>query len=134
VTEVLANIPWTQVGIVGGALVVVYAWLQAFHRTGRATGTVTKIVTRPGPEGDPTDVPLITFTVGGRRYSFLPSLVMPGEAKPKSIGRKVAVAYNPANPEDAEVAVPYRLYLPPIVVTVISVAFLYCAHAWARNS
>ena len=129
-TDALAHIPWVQVGVAGGALIVAYAWLRAFHRTGRATGTVTKIVTRPGTEGDSTDVPLVTFTVGGRRYSFMPSLVLPGEAKPTSIGRKVAVAYNPENPEDAEVAAPYRRYLSPVVVSVIYGAFLYYVLGW----
>lgn len=132
-TDTLAHLPWTQIGLVGGAFIVIYAWLQAFHRTGRATGTITKIVSRPGAEGHHTDVPLITFNAGGRRYSFIPSLVVRGDAKRTRVGRKVTVAYNPANPEDAEVATPARLYLPPVVASVIYGAFLCYVLIFARR-
>lgn len=113
-----------QIGLAFGALIVIWAWLQATARTGRATGEVTRITTRPGPEGAETRVPVITFVVDGERHSFEPSLVWLGEARTGRIGTKVPVAFNPHDPKDAEIAVAWRLYLPPVVATVLYGAFV----------
>ena len=43
----------------------------------------------------------------------------------KSIGRKVNVAYNPSDPNDAEVASAVRLYLGPLIVTALYAAYTY---------
>ena len=117
-------IQWVQIAAGVGALIVIYAWLSVFQRTGRAGGTVTKIVTRV-IRRQLSPVPVITFTVEEKKYSFQPSLVVIGEATQKRIGAKVAVAYNPSNPNEAEIATWYRLYLPPVVVTALYAGFLY---------
>lgn len=119
------NIPWGQLISGLGALIVAYAWLQFFHRSARAIGTITKIVTRHSEASGYTKVPEITFTAGDTKYTFQPSLVTFKDADKKRIGTAVPVAYNPANPQDAEIATPFRLYLTPIVPTVIYLAFLY---------
>jgi hypothetical protein len=118
-------ITWSEVVAVVGGAITVGAWLQTLARTGRAVGTIIKIETRSGPDGDATSVPLIEFRVKGTKYSFQPGLVLPGESKKKSIGRKVNVAYNPSDPNDAEVASAVRLYLGPLIVTALYAAYTY---------
>jgi len=123
------NLPWTQIGLGFGALIVAYAWLQFFQRSARAIGTITKIVTRHSGSSGYTKVPEINFIAGGTRHTFQPSLVLLGDANEKRIGTAVPVAYNPANPQDAEIATPVRRYLKPIIPTIIYLAFLYFLYA-----
>jgi hypothetical protein len=119
------NIPWGQLISAFGALIVAYAWLQFFQRSARAIGTITKIVTRHSGSSGYTKVPEINFIAGGAKHTFQPSLVILGDADEKRIGTAVPVAYNPANPQDAEIATPVRRYLKPIIPTIIYLAFLF---------
>ncbi|MGE0884107.1 MAG: DUF3592 domain-containing protein [Blastocatellales bacterium] len=120
-----STLPWVKIGIGFGALIVVYAWLQAFHRKGRAIGTITEITTRPGADNTTSEVPVITFRVGETSYSFQPSLVLYGETRRNRIGLAVPVAYNRDNPKDAEIATPVRRFLSPVIVTVLYGIFIY---------
>jgi len=120
-----STIPWLKIGIAFGALIVVYAWLQAFHRKGRAIGTITGITTRPGTDNTISEVPVITFRVGKKSYSFQPGLVLYGETRRNRVGMAVPVAYNRDNPKDAEIATPVRRFLAPVIVTVLYAVFLY---------
>ena len=106
-----------------GALLVVYVWLQAFDRKGRAIGTVTKI--EKASEPGELDSPVVTFRVEGRNYSFSPGMVLWFEAKKKRIGMQVRVAYNPNDPSDAEIASAFRSYFGAIVVTLVYGGFIY---------
>lgn len=117
-------ISWLDAFLGFGLLIVIAAWLQTFQRTGRAEGTIVRIVSRPGPEGDETSVPEIAFRVDDAEYRFQPTLVLPGESGKRARGRKVSVAYNPDDPSDADVANYYRLFLPPVVATVCYAAFV----------
>lgn len=121
------SIPWLKIFLAIGGLAVGYAWLQLLHRTSRAIGTITGITTRSGTDGTISKVPVITYRVGKKSYTFTPSLVLYGEARESRIGTAVPVAYNPSNPEDAEIATAFRRYFPPVFVTVIYSFFLYAA-------
>jgi hypothetical protein len=121
------SIPVTlaEVLIAFGAVIVLWAWFQAFDRNGRAVGTIVRITRRCGPDGDDMAAPEIAFDVEGTKYTIQPSLVLPSEASRKSIGRKLCVAYNPDDPADADVASPARLYLPGAIVTALYSGYLY---------
>ncbi len=123
------SIPWLKIFLAIGGLAVGYAWLQLLHRTSRAIGTITGIGTRSGVEGTVYKVPVITYHVGKKSYTFSPSLVLYGEARESRIGSAVPVAYNPSNPEDAEIATPFRRYFSPVFVTLLYCFFLYITFA-----
>jgi hypothetical protein len=101
-----------------GALLIAYAWLEVLDRRGRAVGTIIGITTRYGVEGDEITVPEVAFTVDDVPYSFLPTMSVAPEAKKRGIGVTVPVAYNPDNPDDADVVSPLGLYLPTGVATL----------------
>jgi len=117
----------TNVVVGFGALIVFYAWLQAFERRGVATGTIVKIE----KDADEIDVPVVRFEVGMQKYEFRPSLTLRREGKKKSIGSRVRVAYNPRDPLDADIGTPVRRYLPAAIVTIAYVVFVWFAY-WAK--
>ena len=120
------TLTWQIALVALGALIVVYAWLQAIERRGRAIGKIIKI-----ESDDETSAPVISFSVDGLRYEFRPTLVLRSEGKKSAIGKEVRVAYNPRNPHDAEIATPMRRYLPAIIATIAYASFVYW-HYWAK--
>ncbi len=107
-----------------GALLLAYAWLDAFDRKGRAVGRVARITERYGMDGEEIIVPEVEFTVDGRYYSFLPTTGVSLRAKKKGVGTQVPVAYKCDDPDDADVVSPLGLYLPRGVATVFYALFV----------
>jgi hypothetical protein len=104
---------------------VALSWWRVFQRRGRATGTVTR---RPRRDSDSTTSSTeVTFTVGGRSYSFHPSVVTNFDRGKLGVGAPVPVAYDESDPSSADIAEPWRMYAGPVVVTVLFAAFAYFA-------
>jgi hypothetical protein len=106
-----------------GLAFVALGWWRVFQRRGRATGTVTA---RPRPgsrlKSGATEV---TFEVGGKAYTFRPSVGTSLDAGSLEMGARVTVAYDPGDPASADLAEPWRMYSMPVIVTA-----LYLAVAW----
>jgi hypothetical protein len=121
------TIPIKEIVLIVGLMLVIYTWLQTFQRKGRATGTITKIAYTFGrvSGGRRSRQPEIAFKVDGQEYTFFPSIVTFLDRQEKKVGSQVPVAYNPANPKDAEIAVPWRLYASPVILTALYGVFLW---------
>ena len=108
-----------------GLLFVVLAWWRVLQRRGRATGTVTK--RPPRHSRTSTESTEITFTVGGKPYTFRPTVVTNFDAGKLAVGAQVAVAYDPSDPSSADIAETWRMYSGPVIATVLYLAFAYYA-------
>jgi hypothetical protein len=119
--------PLREIILIVGLMLVVYTWVRVFQRNGRATGTITKIAYTFGRlrTGRRSHQPEITFKVGSQDYTFFPSVVTFLDRQEKKVGTQVPVAYNPTNPQDAEIAIPWRMYASPVILTVIYGVILY---------
>jgi hypothetical protein len=69
----------------------------------------------------------ITFQVGGRSYAFPPSLITSLDVGKLEVGAKVPVTYDRDDPENADLAEPWRRYAGPAIVTALYAAVLYFA-------
>ena len=100
-----------------GALLVIAAWVQAFRRSGRTEGTITGIVKSKDSDDRSILAPVISYKVNGKKYSFEGWMWITRRSASRQVGRKVRVAFDPANPEKGEIATPFRLYFGQIVLT-----------------
>ena len=108
-----------------GLAFVALCWWRVLQRRGRATGTVTARSPRSSRIGTAsTD---ITFQADGRSYAFHPSLITTLDVGKLEVGAKVAVAYDPDDPANADLAEPWRLYAGPAIATALCAAVLYFA-------
>jgi hypothetical protein len=114
-------IPLKEIVLSAGLMLVIYTWLQVFQRKGRAIGVITKIAYTYGRVfgGRRSRQPEIAFKVDGQEYTFFPSVVTFLDRQEKKVGNQVPVAYNPTNPKDAEIAIPWRMYASPVILTVL---------------
>ena len=106
-----------------GLAFVTLGWWRVLQRRCRATGTVTR---RP-PRRDHIDTASteITFEVEGRLIRFTPSVITNFDVGRLELGAKVRVAYDPADPANADLADPWRRYSGPVLVTLLYLAALY---------
>src|SRR5262245_40926908 len=110
-------------GIVLGLAFVALGWWRILQRRGRATGTVTARPPRRTRIG--TAATEITFQVKGKSFTFQPSVITNLDVGRLEIGATVPVAYGPADPTSADLAEPWRLYTPPVLVTALYAVLLY---------
>ena len=112
--------------VIFGFILVVYTWAQTRQRRGRAPGVISEIRYDSSRAGvRKSHHPVITFTVDGREYTFTPSITTILDTRQSNVGAPVTVAFNPANPKEAELATPWRLYTPPALLTVLFVVVVY---------
>jgi hypothetical protein len=112
--------------IIFGFMLVVYTWAQTRQRRGGAPGVISEIRYGSSRAGvRKSHHPVITFTVDGRDYTFTPSIITILDTRQNNVGAPVTVAFNPANPTEAELAAPWRLYAPPVLLTALFAAAVY---------
>ena len=108
-----------------GLAFVALLWWRVLQRRGRATGTVTGRA--PRAHHVETASTAITFEVGGRAYTFQPSVITSFDVGRLELGAKVPVAYDPDDPDSADLAEPWRLYAGPAIATLLYAVVLYYA-------
>jgi hypothetical protein len=108
-----------------GLMFVAVLWWRVRQRRGRATGTVTRRPRRHAESG--TSSTDITLEVGGRTYTFHPSVVTSFDVGKLDVGARVPVAYDESDPSSADLGEPWRMYAGPVIVTVLYGAFVYLA-------
>jgi hypothetical protein len=100
---------------------------RALHRLragGRARGVIVGSETRTSDSSDSNAsdmsyVPKVRFSArDGKSHTFVSPL---GRGKPYADGTEVSVVYDPAHPEDAEIADFKRSWLIPLVLAAVGV-------------
>jgi Protein of unknown function (DUF3592) len=106
-----------------GLAFVALGWWRVLQRRGRATGTVT--ARPPRASRIRTASTGVTFQVGRTSYTFHPSVITNFDVGKLEVGAKVPVAYDPDDPQSADLAEPWRLYAGPVIATLLYAAVLY---------
>ena len=65
--------------------------------------------------------------MGGKAYTFHPSVVTSFDVRTLEMGAKIPVAYDESDPTSADIAEPWRMYAGPVVVTLLYAVFAYYA-------
>lgn len=108
-----------------GLAFVALAWWRVLQRRGRATGTVT--ARPPRSSRIQTASTAVTFQVDGRSYTFHPSVITSLDVGKLELGATVPVAYDPDDPDSADLAEPWRMYAGPAIATALYATVLYFA-------
>lgn len=94
-------------------LAAIYFWMRVFRFRARATGRISHVVWEShSEEHRRSPYPVIVFSVGDNEVTFHSRISFRGDSG--GIGKEVVVAYDPEEPNNAEIA--YRMYLVPIGV------------------
>jgi hypothetical protein len=117
--------------IAGSGLLLAGIWFAGeaatfVETTARAPGMVLEVRRERGARGLPADRPIVRFTVprAEREVVFRSKVAM--WPSPFEAGEAVEVAYEPADPERAEIDSFWTIWLPPVALMLFG---LLCAGA-----